>query len=134
MTADSTERAATGAGLITFAAIMLALGGAFNILDGITALSKESFFAPEAAYLFSNLHTWGWIILFLGVLQLIAGFLLFGGSELARWFGISVAGVNAIGQLAFVNSYPLWAMSMFVLDIVVIYALARYAGARLRQA
>jgi hypothetical protein len=73
-------------------------------------------------------------VLILGILQLLAAGALVGGSELARWFGISVAGLNAIGQLLFVPVYPWWAIAMFTLDILIIYGLAVYAGARLRPA
>ena len=55
------------------------------------------------------------------------------GSELARWFGITVAGVDAIGQLLFVDAYPWWAMAMFAVDILIIYGLAAYGGARLQS-
>jgi len=58
-----------GGGWITFAALMLGLAGTFNVIDGIVALSKSSFFTTNATYVFSNLHTWGWIVLILGILQ-----------------------------------------------------------------
>jgi hypothetical protein len=71
--------------------------------------------------------------LILGVIQLLAAFTLMGGSELARWFGIFAASINAIGQLMFVPAYPFWAISLFAVDILIIYALAVYGGRRLRQ-
>ena len=122
-----------GAGWVTFAAVLLGLAGAFNVFDGILALSKSRFYTAEATYVFSDLNTWGWIVLVLGVLQLLAAFSLMGGSELARWFGIFVASLNAIGQLMFVPAYPFWALSLFAVDILIIYALAVYGGRRLRQ-
>ena len=121
-----------GSGWLTFAATLLGLAGAFNIIDGIVGLSKSKFFTANATYVFSDLHTWSWILLILGILQLVAAFTLFGGSELARWFGISVASLNAIGQLMAAPAYPLWSLTMFAVDIVIIYALAVYAGHRLR--
>jgi hypothetical protein len=122
-----------GAGWVTFAAVLLGLAGAFNVFDGILALSKSRFYTAEATYVFSDLNTWGWIVLVLGVIQLLAAFSLMGGSELARWFGIFVASINAIGQLMFVPAYPFWALSLFAVDILIIYALAVYGGRRLRQ-
>jgi len=122
-----------GAGWVMFAAVMLAIAGAFNVFDGILAISKSKFYTAEATYVFSNLNTWGWIILVLGAIQLLAAFTLLGGSELARWFGIFAASVNAIGQLMFVPAYPFWAISMFAVDILIIYALAVYAGHQLRE-
>ena len=43
-----------------------------------------------------------------------------------------VAGLNGFGQLMFVHANPWWSMTMFAVDMLVIYALAVYAGARLK--
>ena len=55
-----------------------------------------------------------------------------GGSELARWFGIIAAGLNAIGQLLFIPAVPFWSLAMFSIDVLIIYGLVAYAGKRLR--
>jgi hypothetical protein len=122
-----------GAGWLGFAGIMLGLAGTFNLIDGILAISTSRVYAPGAVYVFSDLNTWGWIVLVLGVLQLVAAFAIFSGSELARWFGIVAAGANAIGQLMFIPAYPFWSLALFSMDILIIYALSVYAGAKLRQ-
>lgn len=121
-----------GIGWVTFAGIMLGLIGTFNIIDGIVALSRSAFFVANARFVFSDLRTWAWIIMIIGGLQIIASVAIFAGSEWARWFGIAVAAVNALAQLGFAPAYPWWALSMFTLDILVIYGLAVYGGARLR--
>jgi len=123
-----------GSGWVTFAAVMLGVAGVWNAIDGILAIADSRVYTGHATLVFSSLNTWGWIVLILGILQLLAAGALVGGSELARWFGISVAGLNAIGQLLFVPVYPWWAIAMFTLDILIIYGLAVYAGARLRRA
>ena len=123
-----------GVGWVTFAAIMLGLAGIWNFIDGLLALDSSKVYGVNTTYVFSDLRTWGWIVLFLGILQLLAAFAIFSGSEAARWFGIVVAGVNAIGQLAFVPVYPFWALMMFAADVVVIYGLAVYGGKKLREA
>jgi len=121
-----------GSGWLTFAATLLGLAGAFNIIDGIVALSKSKFFTANATYVFSDLRGWGWILLILGILQLVAAFTLWGGSELARWFGIIAASLNAIGQLLFIPAVPFWSLAMFSIDVLIIYGLVAYAGKRLR--
>ena len=131
MPGDSDE---TGAGWVTFAAIMLGLTGLWNLFDGIAAISSAHVLVGNADYVFSDLNTWGWIVLVLGLLQGFAAIALFSGSEFARWFGIASASVNAIGQLAFVPAYPVWGLAMFAVDILIIYALAVHAGGRLRTA
>jgi hypothetical protein len=120
-------------GWTLFAGVLLGFCGAFNILDGTVALSKSSFYAVDAHYVVSDLRTWGWIVIGLGVLQVVAAFSVAGGSELARWFGIAVAALNAIAQLMFAQSYPFWAITLFTMDVLVIYALAAHAGKRLRE-
>ena len=130
--ADMDSYDVAGSGWLTFAATLLGLAGTFNIIDGIVGLSKSKFFTANATYVFGDLRTWAWILLVLGALQLLAAFSLFGGSELARWFGIATASLNAIGQLMAAPGFPLWSLTMFAVDIVIIYALAVYAGRRLR--
>ena len=122
-----------GIGWVTFAAVMLGLAGTWSLIVGILAISSSSVFVPNAHYVFGDLNTWGWIVLSLGVIQGIAAIAVAAGSELARWFGIFAAGLNAIGQLLFVPAYPWWALATFSVDILVIYGLARYAGSRLRM-
>ena len=121
-----------GSGWVTFAGVMLALAGIWNSIDGILAIASSRVYTADSVVVFGNLNTWGWIVLILGIIQLIAAGALFGGSEFARWFGIGAASLNAIGQLLFVPVYPWWAIAMFTLDVLIIYALAVYAGSRLR--
>jgi hypothetical protein len=122
-----------GGGWITFAAIMLGISGTFNVLSGILAIADSRVYTGHQTFVFSSLNTWGWITLIIGALTLIAAFSLFGGSELARWFGVAIAGLNAIGQLYFMPAYPLWGIAMFAVDILIIYGLVAYAGRRLRD-
>jgi hypothetical protein len=123
-----------GGGWITFAAVMLGLGGTFAVLEGILAIANSRVYTGHQTFVFSNLNTWGWIVLLLGVCMLLAAFGLFSGSELARWFGVFVASVNAIGQLYYVPAYPFWALTMFTVDLLIIYGLVAYAGHKLRNA
>ena len=123
---------ATASGWVGFAAIMLGFVGVFNVIDGIVALSRSSFYTVNAHFVFSNLHTWGWVILGIGIVQILAGFSLVTGSTWAKWFAIGMAGLNALGQLMFIQAYPFWSICMFALDVVVIYALVVHAGRRMR--
>jgi hypothetical protein len=123
-----------GGGWIVFAASMLGLAGSWNTIQGILAIGDSRVYVGDQTFVFSDLNTWGWIILVLGVLQLFAAFAVISGSETARWFGIGCAGINAVGQLFFLPAFPLWAITMFALDILIIYALAVYGGSRLKEA
>jgi hypothetical protein len=135
MGADATAyEGIKGGGWIVFAASMLGLAGSWNTIQGILAIGDSRVYVGDQTFVFSDLNTWGWIILVLGVLQLFAAFAVISGSETARWFGIGCAGINAVGQLFFLPAFPLWAITMFALDILIIYALAVYGGSRLKEA
>jgi hypothetical protein len=123
---------AAGGGWLMFAAVMLGLAGIWNLFDGILAISSSRVYAGHETLIFSDLNTWGWIVVILGIGQVIAAMALFGGSEFARWFGVGVAGLNAFGQLMFVPAYPVWAVAMFAVDVLIIYGLVAYGGHRLR--
>jgi hypothetical protein len=123
----------TGTGWVLFSAIMLGILGIWTIFEGIAAISNAHVYVSGAHYVFSDLNTWGWIVAVLGVLLVIASLSLLSGSEWARWFGVAVAGLNAVGQLAFIPAYPVWGLLLFTVDILIIYGLVVYGGARLRM-
>ena len=129
---EARYEASRGRGWVVFSAIVLGIAGVFTFMDGLLALSNSKVFAANATYVFSDLHTWGWIVTLLGAATVLAALSLLTGSEFARWFGITIAGFSAIGQLMFVHANPWWAVCLFAVDILVIYGLAAHAGSRLR--
>lgn len=121
-----------GTGWVGFAAIMLVIGGVLGVIYGIVAVARSSFYVAGAHFVFSDLNTWGWIVMIVGALTLVAGLYVLSGSEWARWFGIVVASLQALAQIMFAQAYPFWSLCLFAIDILVIYALAVYGGRRLR--
>jgi hypothetical protein len=123
------------AGWLTFASIMLLIAGTWNLIDGILAIGTSRVYVGNQLFVFSDLKTWGWIVAILGALELGAAFSVIAGNAYGRWFGIAAASVNAIGQLFFVPAYPVWAVTMFALDVLIIYGLAAHGGrGRLQRA
>jgi hypothetical protein len=106
-----------------FAGVLLLIAGVLNIIYGIAAIGDSKFFTEHGQYIISGLHTWGWILLILGVLELIAAFSLWSGGEFGRWFGIFIASLNAIGALMSIPGSPFWALAMFAMMMIVIYKL-----------
>ena len=117
-----------GANWVMFSAIVLFVAGVFAVIDGLVAVNKSTFFTQNAVYVFSDLNTWGWIVFGLGVAGIAAGLAVFTGREWARWTGIVVAGLGAVGQLLFAQAYPLWSLMIMGLNVLVIYGLAAYGG------
>lgn len=110
----------------TFSGLVLALGGIFALTYGLMAVYRSTFFAADAVFVFSDLNTWGWITFGLGVLAVISGFAVFSGREWARWTGIAVAGLVALGQLMTAQAYPIWSLMLMGVSVLAIYGLAVY--------
>ena len=53
---------------------------------GIAAVGNSSFFVHNTHYVFSDLKTWGWITLVLGILEIGASLSLVGGGGYGRGF------------------------------------------------
>ena len=102
---------------------MLAMVGTLNVIDGIAAISKSTFFTENARYIISDLNTFGWVVLILGSLQVLVALGIWAKTPGVRWVGVAVASVNAIAQLLFIPAYPFWSLTLFTLDILVIYGL-----------
>jgi hypothetical protein len=116
-----------GAGRAIFAAILLMIAGTLNIIYGIAGVNNANFFANNTHYVFSSLHTWGWITIILGVIELTAGFSLVGGGLYGRFVGIFAASLGAIGALLSVGgAYPFWSLGIFAICIIVIHGLVVY--------
>jgi hypothetical protein len=107
-----------------FAGVLLLIAGVLNIVYGIAAIGDSKFFTEHGTFIVSGLHTWGWVSLIIGVLELIAAFSLFSGGEFGRWFGILVGSLNAIGALLSIPAYPFWSLAIFALSIIIVYKLA----------
>jgi hypothetical protein len=113
---------------IVFAGIMLMILGIINIIYGIAAIDRANFYVANADFVISELRTWGWVALVLGALQVLAAFSIFNGGTYGRWFGVACASLNAIAQLLAIPGYPFLAITLFGLDVLVIYALVTHGG------
>lgn len=128
VTEQAYEDEARGAGWLLFASTMLGLAGIMSAIDGIVALSRSKFYVVGATFVFSDLRTWGWIMLVIGALLIVAAGGTLARSQFSRWFGIFAAGLSALAQFSAMQAYPGWTMLIFAVDVLVIYALAAYGG------
>jgi hypothetical protein len=113
-----------GAGRVIFAAMLLMIAGTLNIIYGIGALDDANIFVNDQRFIFSNLNTMGWVLIILGVVQLIGGFSLMGGQAFGRVIGIIGAGLGAIAAvLSIGGNYPWWSLGIFFLCVYVIHGI-----------
>jgi hypothetical protein len=117
-----------GWGWIGFAAVILGLLGTVNFIEGIAAIGKSSFFVGNAHYVFGDLNTWGWVVMLIGIAQGLTAIGIAAKNQFARWTGVAMASLNALAQLLFIPAYPFWSLSLFALDVLVLYGLIAYGG------
>jgi hypothetical protein len=121
-----------GGGWLLFAGVMLMIVGIMNFIGGIAAIDDANVYVGDAQFVFSDLATWGWVILITGTVQVLAAFGIWAGNELARWLGVGFASLNALAQLLLMPAFPLWSLSLFAVDILIIYGLIAYGGRQAR--
>jgi hypothetical protein len=117
-----------GLGRMVFVAILLLVAGTLNIIYGIAAVGNAHFF-DGTQYVFSSLHTWGWITIIVGVIELTAGFSLFAGGGYGRFIGIIAASLGALESLLSIGGkHPWWSLGIFALCVWVLYGLIIYGA------
>jgi hypothetical protein len=117
-----------GEGWLVFAGILMAMIAVLNVIWGIAAIAESDFFIADERYIVSGLNTWGWIVLIIGLVQGFAAYSIWAGGQFGRWLGIGMASLSAIAALMSIPAYPFWSLSIFAVDILVIYGLAAYGG------
>ncbi|RPI11024.1 MAG: hypothetical protein EHM63_02290 [Actinobacteria bacterium] len=107
-----------------FAAVVLILVGAMNIITGFIALFDDNYLINTAGGMFVFDPTgWGFTVLIIGVLLVLAGFSILKGSLYGRIIGVLAAGLSAIAQISTIRPYPIWSMIVIFINVMVIYAL-----------
>src|SRR5438128_12107888 len=104
-----------GTGRVVFVAFLLLFAGTLNIIYGIAAVGNANFF-DNTQYLFSSLHTWGWITIIIGVLQLIGGVSLMGRGAFGLVIGIFAASIGLVESLLSIGgTHPWWSLGLAAL-------------------
>jgi hypothetical protein len=121
-----------GAGWLLFASVVLLIVGAFNTILGLTLIAGDEIYVTgddARVVLVGDVTGWGWIILIVGILEVIAGFGVLARSQAARWFGIIMAVLAALAHLpVFFGRQPLYSLVVVLMSVLVIYGLAQYGG------
>lgn len=118
-------------GITIFAAVVLTTMGVFQALQGLSAIAKDDVFVNAPNYVFEiDLTAWGWAHLLLGVLAVLVGVSMLYGQGWALIAGIVIAILSALANFLFIPYYPLWAIVVIALDLVIIWALSTVWGAR----
>ena len=80
-----------GGGWRLFAGILILISGAFNVFDGLVGITQVNYIERNTGGqlpITNDPKTWSWVVLIIGAVMLIAGFLIFAGNMFGRLIGI----------------------------------------------
>ena len=121
-------------GWIMFAGVMMILGGGLNALYGLIAVVNDEWEVwGNRGTLYVDISAWGWVHLIVGAIVLLCGFGVFTGNVLARTVGVIAVSVSLISNFFFIPAYPVWALAVIAIDVLVIWALTVH-GSEMRNA
>lgn len=107
------------------AGVLLIVAGVADVIYGIAAIGDSHYFTANVTLIATDLNAYGWVILIIGIIQLIAGVSLFTGGGFGRWVGIIAAGLNAVFYLLVIPAAPFWSLCLFLLSVAILYELAK---------
>jgi hypothetical protein len=111
-------------GWIAFAGVMMILGGFLNAFYGLVAVVNDEWVVwTNRSAMFLDITQWGWVHIIVGLAVGLAGFGVFTGNVLARTLGVVVAAISLMANFFFIPAYPIWAITVIVLHLLVIWAL-----------
>ena len=118
-------------GWLIFSAIVLIVAGVMRIFDAIWAFRYDGTVVDNLhdAFFGHSLTTYGWVWLIVGIILIVAGFVVLSPTpsitvDIARWFGIIASAIAAITAITWMPYYPVWAFIYIAIAVVVIYGLA----------
>ncbi|WP_107986798.1 DUF7144 family membrane protein [Rhodococcus sp. OK519] len=124
---DTVIEQAVAKGTALGGAVLLVTVGLLEAFQGLSAVAGDDVLVLEADYRFQLNETgWGWIHLVLGLVVAAAGAALFTGRTWARVAAMVICAVSIVVNFVWLPNYPMWAISIIVLNAVVIWAVATW--------
>lgn len=116
-------------GWVVFAGFMMIVMGMLQAISGLAALlNSDWLLVTEQSLVAFDFTTWGWIHLLIGAVVFSAGFAVMNGAVWARVIGVIIAMISLVANLAYANTYPIWAIAVVIIDVLIIYALTVRGG------
>ena len=119
---------------LAFAGVMLAVVGLLHAMAGVVAIFRDEVYlvASDTLALRLDWTAWGWVHLVLGVVALVAAYLLLRGSVVGRALAAGFAIISALDAFLLLPAQPWWSTLIIAFDVLVIYAITAH-GDELRS-
>ena len=117
-------------GMVIGVGVILIVLGVWNAIDGLRALVAGDFVVADADRVAGlRVAAWGWVLLALGVVEVVAGIALFISARWARVVAVLVAGFNGLVQLAFLAADPVGAVLIMIVSALMIWTVVKHGDA-----
>jgi len=114
-----------GVGWIHFAGIFFLVAAVFNAIAAVSILTRDELF-DDSKLVVSDLQTWGWVFLVVGVVQLVAGIAVLRRLRAGRVPAIIIAVIGMVAWFVAWSILPFWGLVMMILYGLIIYALTAF--------
>jgi len=113
-------------GISILAASLMIVVGVMEMFEGLVAVVNGDDFLDKTRDYVLQMDTtaWGWTHLLLGFVVAATGAAIVAGNGIARWVGVVIVSLSALANFAWIPYYPLWALVVLTLDVLVIWAFA----------
>jgi hypothetical protein len=113
------------------AGTLMILSGMLTFFIGITGVIRGIFFNTVATYPFYfSVRSRGVLLLVIGAVAFVAGMALLAHVPRAREVALVVALASAVANFMFLPFYPFWSIVVLILDVIIIWELAREGHGR----
>ena len=120
---DVERRVATRSRNLTIAGVFLMLSGTLNVVQGVIALTDDTYFRVSRESIFDfDITTWGWVQLVGGVLVLVTGIAVLRRLPWARPAAVTLAAISMAAAFLFFPGHVFWSMLVIAVDGLVIGA------------
>jgi hypothetical protein len=106
---------------LAFAGAYLMMAGVLNLIWGITALTKKSYFV-EDGLVWSSLQTWGWVAVLIAAAQIVTGVFVYLQRFGATIIAMLLAMCGLLVSFTTVGAYPVWSCIAIVCNALVLWA------------
>ncbi len=114
----------TGVGVLLFAASWLLVIGLLNLFYAISVIAGSGIFITTAGWLVGDARPWGWLMLIVALVQLVAAGGIFAGRRWALWIAVLSVFAHIAAAIMFLSDSTLLGILLLGLDVTVLGSLA----------
>src|SRR4249919_127219 len=113
-----------GIGALAFAGSLVLLLGLLNLFYAISVIAGSKIFITTAGWLVGDARPWGWLMLIVALLQLLAAAGILAGRRWALWIAVLSVFGHIAASIMFLSDSTMLGILLLGLDVTVLGSLA----------